>query len=1024
MNLNFSIDFDDLSSLEGLRKLDAVFLEYLASKNQLLHGNLLKYRSEIALEDDWEEDAQKNSLPTCFMELAVCIDDFLTELFSIEEENLTLKVLQKKFDIIYECRRKFVQRVCRENQRQEIEITSFLDVSKSLTNIIGCITETAFAENVIKWLKSPEIFKTQLELAADYASYMVANNSSLPLFNIPRTSNPANLIRSHRIQMISENISLGFDYRDKDLKLENALAQSKYCIYCHNQQKDTCRYGNANNGVSSSGCPLDQKISEMNKLMSEGFNIGALAVIVLDNPLVAATGHRICNDCMKSCIFQKQDPVNIPLIESVILDNVLNLPYGVEIYLLLTKWNPLNIKSTLPKELSNYNVLVVGTGPAGFSLAHYLLNEGHNVVTIDGLKIEPLDFDIKNPIKDYKTIKVTLSERVPKGFGGVGEYGITNRWDKNNLTLVRLILERRSNHNFKMFGGIRLDSNMTIDQAFDFGFDHIALCIGAGKPSYINSKSYFVKGVKSATDFLMNLQQVGAFLKASNNKLLLRMPVIVIGCGLTAIDSAVEAMCYYPIQVEKILSSYEQNQLQLENLQAEEKIIIQEFINHAKLLRMAKSAADKIAIIQQLGGVRICYRGEIKNSPAYKRNHEEIEHAKAIGVKFLEHLSPLETEIDDYGHVCSIEFSNNLDKKTITLPAKSVLIAIGTSMVDFLNKSTNKISHFGDCDPQYSGSVVKALASSKNGYKKISNELLKSPPQLGVNFASFGKILDEKLIAKVHQVILISPEMIELVIHSPLSAENYRPGNIFRLQNFANKPDNFMKPLPLNPYLVDKENGLIHFVIKQVGNSSKLCTKLKIGEEVSLMGPVGAATKILKIPHVTLIGYDVRNLALLPIAQEFKKQGSQVKFLAVYKKISDRVYKEKIESVADKVFWMTESELHKSLDPFGNSSIANMLGTSFLENNRLPEKFSYDEQVRDRELYIVYAPEGLLTKLKDYFHHLPFDNQVICAIPSLMQCMMKGMCGQCVQKTSDAKGYVFACDSSEYELKYFEPKIL
>ena len=62
------------------------------------------------------------------------------------------------------------------------------------------------------------------------------------------------------------------------------------------------------------GCPLDQKISEMNKILSLGFNIGALGVILIDNPLVAATGHRICNDCMKSCIFQKQDPVNIPLI--------------------------------------------------------------------------------------------------------------------------------------------------------------------------------------------------------------------------------------------------------------------------------------------------------------------------------------------------------------------------------------------------------------------------------------------------------------------------------------------------------------------------------------------------------------------------------------------------------------------------------------------------------------------------------------------------------------------------------------
>ena len=56
------------------------------------------------------------------------------------------------------------------------------------------------------------------------------------------------------------------------------------------------------------------------------------------------TGHRICNDCMKSCIYQKQEPVNIPQIETGVLTDVLALPWGVEIYGLLTRWNPLNVR--------------------------------------------------------------------------------------------------------------------------------------------------------------------------------------------------------------------------------------------------------------------------------------------------------------------------------------------------------------------------------------------------------------------------------------------------------------------------------------------------------------------------------------------------------------------------------------------------------------------------------------------------------------------------------------------------------
>ena len=48
--------------------------------------------------------------------------------------------------------------------------------------------------------------------------------------------------------------------------------------------------------------------------------MGALAMIIIDNPMLPGTGHRICNDCMKACIFQKQEPVNIPQTETGIAD--------------------------------------------------------------------------------------------------------------------------------------------------------------------------------------------------------------------------------------------------------------------------------------------------------------------------------------------------------------------------------------------------------------------------------------------------------------------------------------------------------------------------------------------------------------------------------------------------------------------------------------------------------------------------------------------------------------------------------
>src|SRR6266540_5514828 len=108
----------------------------------------------------------------------------------------------------------------------------------------------------------------------------------------------------------------------------------------------------------------------MHLLKKQGDPIASLALVTIDNPLCAGTGHRICNDCMKSCIFQKQSPVNIPQIETGILTEVLNLPFGFEIYSLLTRWNPINIKRPYPLPYNGKNVLVVGQGPAGYNLAH------------------------------------------------------------------------------------------------------------------------------------------------------------------------------------------------------------------------------------------------------------------------------------------------------------------------------------------------------------------------------------------------------------------------------------------------------------------------------------------------------------------------------------------------------------------------------------------------------------------------------------------------------------------------------
>ena len=70
-------------------------------------------------------------------------------------------------------------------------------------------------------------------------------------------------------------------------------------------------------------------------------------------------------------------------------------------------------------------------------------------------------------------------------------------------------------------------------------------------------KNNLLRGVRLASDFLMGLQATGAYKANSLANLQLRLPAVVIGGGLTAIDTATEMQAYYVVQAEKTLDRYD-----------------------------------------------------------------------------------------------------------------------------------------------------------------------------------------------------------------------------------------------------------------------------------------------------------------------------------------------------------------------------------------------------------------------------------------------------------------------------------
>src|SRR5215472_13427295 len=725
--LKHGFSFADLYDREGLVRLDRDFVAHLAATDIGLRDRLMAARCDPAAIERLEES-------NLLVDLAPHLEDFIGELFGIEAEIRTLQARHHELAPLYSVKRLFVQRRAVKGVKESDAMAiDGPELARELDQLIGSPSdedwERSYAEHVANWLADEAGNAGPLEIAQRYAAWATLapegrrKHRRGVLFKVPHRLDPHHLVPVETVER--DGVTMlrlpeeewrrrdGFALTDRGTDVTGALDQANYCIWCHNQGKDSCSTGLREKdgafkktvfGVTLAGCPLEEKISEMNLVKARGNAIGALAVITVDNPLCAATGHRICNDCMKACIYQRQDPVDIPQIETRTLKDVLALPWGFEIYSLLTRWNPLNIRRPLPRPASGYKVLVVGLGPAGFTLAHHLLNDGHFVAAIDGLKIEPLPPHLSGvaqdggrqpfrPIGDVASLVEGLDDRVMAGFGGVAEYGITVRWDKNFLKIVRLLVERRAA--FAMYGGVRFGGTITIDRAFELGFDHVALCAGAGRPTVIAMPNGLAPGVRMASDFLMALQLTGAAKTASIANLTVRLPVVVIGGGLTAIDTATESLAYYPVQVEKFLSRYETLVAERgeEAVRAEwngaEREVAAEFITHARAIRAERDAARRedrpariVELLDRWGGVTIAYRRRLVDAPSYTLNHEEVAKAMEEGIRFAEGLTPRAVEIDRFGQAAGLrlvrpaEAPNGPDE--VVLPACTILVAAGT----------------------------------------------------------------------------------------------------------------------------------------------------------------------------------------------------------------------------------------------------------------------------------------------------------------------------------------------------------
>lgn len=1108
--------YADFFHSEGLNKLDQQFLAYLNESDPLLNSTLLNYRKAPGA-------FSAEAVSAFLIETATVLEGFIAELFDIQDSVLLQRLKTQSEDPLFIFKSWYVLREAKRKLNEAETYPDFLILDQWLNEALKVFPNTedrelAVAQLGVKYLNDIQEYQKEIQNLVQWCVRVMTDPKGKKTvktwvtFNLPERLDYQNLVT-----LLQAGDSLGrlqgeanyfrhregFNLTDHRMSHREILNEANYCIYCHTHAGDFCSTGFPVKksqpelglkinplGEVMTGCPLDEKISEMNFLKKEGHSLAALAVVMIDNPMCPATGHRICNDCMKACIYQKQTPVDIPQVETAVLTDVLSLPWGVEVYDLLTRWNPLRAHQAVMKPFNGYKVLIAGMGPAGFSMAHYLTMEGCAVVGVDGLKIEPLKPEwINQPIYRWADLEEPLDDRLMAGFGGVAEYGITVRWDKNFLKLIYISLMRRQPY-FKVFGNVRFGGTFTVEDAFSLGFDHLSVAVGAGLPQAISIPNSLAPGMRQANDFLMNLQLMGAAKKDNLASLQIRLPAVVIGGGLTAVDTATEAQAYYIRQVEKILFHYETLASKLgefklrTHFNAKEQAILDEFLMHGRKVRAEKIKARQenrkphlLSLIEEWGGVTIAYRRLLQESPAYRFNHEELKKALEEGIYYLENMEPERVLLDAEGQcaalVCRTKIKDELGgwteaEEEKVLPARSVFAATGSKpniAYEFEHRGTFRrsgqfydmyafeagnlkevskpphvkspglgvltsyveegryVSFLGDTHPAFQGSVVKAIASSFRAYPEVMKVLYQRKPDAS-EYEVFSEQIDQLFLTRVISIQNYGPDVFEIQVHAPIASKNFRPGQFYRIQTyetFAPKIGHTRHQTEAVAVLgasADSQKGEVSFFIWERGVSSRWMKLLKVGDPVAMMGPTGVRIKIPKDHETVLIlGKQFSIPLVLALGKAMRVAGNRVLYVGCFDKAMSEKLLDMVLEATDQIIWIVKEGGRIPVKRPQDVSITGDFISALVQYekehsaSRIPLKKVNRVIVNGDPEFLCQFKEANRTLLKAIW---PENLNIIASVYGSMQCMLKGICAQCLQwqldpETGERTKAVFSC---------------
>jgi len=182
------------------------------------------------------------------------------------------------------------------------------------------------------------------------------------------------------------------------------------------------------------------------------------------------------------------------------------------------------------------------------------------------------------------------------------------------------------------------------------------------------------------------------------------------------------------------------------------------------------------------------------------------------------------------------------------------------------------------------------------------------------------------------------------------------------------------------------------------------------------MGPTGEPTPITGNERVLLVGGGWGNPVLASIGAALRAAGSTVVFIANYDHASEPFHADRIEAGADHVIWSCEQgeiKPGRSTDAFSPGD-ANAALRALAQGDLSNTNSSLDQFDR----LITMGPQAMMAGVAHARHHELADAfsaqlQAVASINSPMQCMMKAVCAQCLQRQVDPDTgkvhFVFSC---------------